>query len=44
MKGQDVKHWEVYKGREIPDKGDPEKSIRRIGIRTRALREEREQF
>ena len=23
MKGQDVKYWEVYKGKEIPDERDP---------------------
>ena len=29
MKGQDVKDWGVYKGRELPDKGDLEKISRR---------------
>ena len=43
MEGQDVRDWEVYKGGELPDEGDPEKNSGSIETRTRTLREENEQ-
>ena len=43
MEGQDVRDWEVYKGGELPDEGDPEKkNSGSIETRTRTLREENE--
>ena len=44
MEGQDVRDWEVYKGGELPDEGDPEKKKNSgsIETRTRTLREENE--
>ena len=42
MGGQDVKGWEVYKGKELPSEGDREKKKEKRETRTRVLREESE--